>query len=259
MLPLGSPMGLSTFRNDPHLHLARGNLAVRRGDLAAAEEEFLKADKAAPKLMTTKIWLGRYYSTRGMSQQSASQFRGAISASSNRPEGWLLRGALQFRQGQGSESMKSLQRADELDLFDRTAEERLARLYLQSDDLVGANRWYRAALKLTPDSRRLLLARAQIEMRLELPVQAESRLEGILKGEEDAMALMLLAQLKEMQKQQQQARAVYLRILKLEPKNVVANNNLAMLLIRLNESPAEALRYAEIARRAAPNSSATLS
>jgi tetratricopeptide (TPR) repeat protein len=88
--------------------------------------------------------------------------------------------------------------------------------------------------------------------------EARKEIETVLKEEELVPLLVALATIEESEGKSQAAEKHYRRALELQPGNVITNNNLAMLLVKLNQSPEEALKLAEKAYQGQPNSTQIL-
>jgi predicted Zn-dependent protease len=139
------------------------------------------------------------------------------------------------------------------------AEARLAEFYLQAGDFPGAFRWYARALERQPDDKLLRTRQAQMLAVLQRSDQARQVLRSVVDKEDYVPALISLAQLEEAAGGFESSAELLERVLAQDPDNVVANNNLAMLLVQLEKAPERALELAERARRLDSNKPEILS
>ena len=242
--------------NNPHVHLAQGEFAVRKQQNDAAERAFRKAHELAPGLFATNFSLGRFLDFVGTKSAAERYYVAATTASPARPEGWIARAAIHFRKDEIPQTLEMLRNAEKADPKGGLAETRLARIYLGIKDFVGALQWYGAALHRSPNDTDLQLALGEVQLRLSLKERARKQFEAVLGEQENLAALLFLAQMEQFEGKSEEAEAYYRRALKLDPHNAVANNNLAMLLMQMDRAPQEALNLAKTAMQLLPGTPA---
>ncbi len=233
-----------------------GEVSVRQRQMEPAAVAFRKAYELAPNLFATNLSLGRFLQLNGNHAAAEKHYLAATNASPNRPEGWMALAVIHVRKDEIPEALQMLRRAEKADPKQGLAETRLAKLYLQLKDLLGALRWYQAAHDRNPDDTSVRLALGEVQLRLNLREPAKEQFEVVVAREENLTALIFLAHMEESDGKYGQAEAYYRRALKLDRTNVIANNNLAMLLMQLDRSPQEALTLVKTAFEALPNSAA---
>jgi tetratricopeptide (TPR) repeat protein len=244
---------------DPHVYLARAEMAFRQRDAEQANSAMQRAYEINPKLAATNEWLGRFHQSRGDWKNAERFFRNATEHEPQRINGWLLLAGQQFKRDNISAALESFQRAEEIDRDHRLAEARLGEHYLAINDRLGAIKWYGAAVEKAPDNIPLRLMLGRIQLRLQLNERAKQEFQTVLRRREDITALTALAQIAQGERDYEAAIVLYRRALKVEPNSVVAANNLAMLLIIQSQSPDEALTLAKAAFKQNPDSPAAMS
>jgi tetratricopeptide (TPR) repeat protein len=130
----------------------------------------------------------------------------------------------------------------------------LARVCFAQGDTAQCEAALRKVIELQPDAADGYLMIAQLYLGTNQPQKALTDLQAAAdKNPKDIRPLTIMGVIQSQQNDYQGARASYEKILTIEPKAVVALNNLAYLYSeRLNE-PAKALEMAQRARDAAPN------
>ena len=106
-------------KRDPHLYLARGNMASLEKNLDEAEQAFKRAHELNPKLMTVNIWLGRFYEARRDWNAAETLYYNAVKLAPKRPQGWLLLAGIRFQQHRMADTLT----------FSFTAQKRRTRRY----------------------------------------------------------------------------------------------------------------------------------
>jgi tetratricopeptide (TPR) repeat protein len=241
------------YAKDPHFHLARGEQAVRSGNLEQAEKSYLRARDLGPKLYVTSLNLGRFYEFRMQHDMATKHFVKATELAPRRAECWTYLGNHQFQRGDWDAALKSYRRVRELDADEPLPEIQLAKLCVGVRDYLGARYWYGKALKnAPPNANAIRVALSDVQFRLGLLPEARKEIETVLKTEELAPLLVALATIEEAEKNMQAAEKYYRRALTKKPGDIISSNNLAMLLVRANKSGREALSLAESARKAMP-------
>jgi len=217
---------------DPHVHMAAGELAMLRGDSKAASKAFSKAYGLGPRLVATNLALGRFHELTNNRYEALKMYRKATKLAPERPEAWLLLAADDFEQGEIQQAYQWLLEAEKVDKFQPLAEARLAEFYLGSGDYAGAYRWYRNALAKRPQDDPVQVRMGQMQLVLKRREEARKQFEEVLKRSEYVPALVAMGQLEETDGNLEVSAQLYRRVLKQDPNNIIANNNLAMLLVQ---------------------------
>ena len=242
------------YSKNPHYYLMQGEQAMRSRNFKEAEKSYRKACELGPKLYATSVNLARFYEFRQEHQRARKYYLKAVELAPQRAECWTYLGTHQFRQGQTDEALKSFQRAKKADEDEPLAEVQLAKLSQGIRDYLGARFWYKAALKQEPANKNAIrVALSDVQLRLGLMDEAGKEIEAVLKTEQLVPLLVAMASVEESKDKLKSAKDYYRRALTLDRENIIASNNLAMLLVRMNQSPQEALNLAETARSGMPN------
>jgi tetratricopeptide (TPR) repeat protein len=138
------------------------------------------------------------------------------------------------------------------------AEFRLANLYKATGDLIGARHWYRLALARSDADTRIpvLMALADTQLRLSLWEDAAATLDDVIDAAPSAPVLVARGTVAEEFGEFEQAASLYRDAVRADPGNIVASNNLAMVLVRLDRNPEEALLHSRVALERRPNNAA---
>jgi tetratricopeptide (TPR) repeat protein len=230
--------------SDPHVHLAEGQLAMAIGDPAAARVAFDKAASLAPRSVAVNLARGRFLQVTGERALGRQSFEVAAQAAPDQPTGWLMLAADDFEEYRIEKCLENLRRAESSRAGQPLAEARLAEFYLQIADYPLAYHWFRAAYDRRPEDKLVACRTAQMLIALNRSVEARAILQAVLKREEYVPALVTLSQLEESSGNPELAAALLERVLKQDPRNLIANNNLAMLLVQTKQSPERALSLA---------------
>jgi tetratricopeptide (TPR) repeat protein len=243
------------YGDDPHFLLVRAEQAARSGNLDAAERTYRRAAELGPDLYVTQLNLGRFLERRNEQHRARAAFERAAELAPDKARVWNFLGAHQFRQGQFDAALRSFASSEQADPDQPLGEIQMAKLSLEIGDLLGTRRWYRAALAREPENPDpIRVALSDVQLRLELFDEARAEIEAVLEKQELGPLLVALGYVDESQGRPQAAERRYRRALTLHPDNVIASNNLAMLLVATSRNPDEALRLAEAARSQQPNS-----
>ena len=245
---------------DPHFYLAQAEQAINGRNLDAAERAFKRACELGPDLFVARLNLASFYQSRNRHELARDYYLEAIELAPKRPGCRTALAIHQFKQGQLADALESFRAAEKLDPQEPLAEVPMARLHVDIQDFVGARRWYQAALARQPkDDGPIRTSLSRVQMRLGLLDEAKEQIETVLADKKDDVSLLAaLAVLEQTQGDLKQAEKHYRRVLRLDPGNVLANNNLAMLLLELNRSADEALKLVEAALEKAPQSATVL-
>jgi tetratricopeptide (TPR) repeat protein len=243
----------------PHFHLIRGEQAMRSGNFEEAERAYRKAHILGRDLYTTSLNFARFYEFRQEHESARKYYLKAVELAPKRAECWTSLGTHQFQEGLAHAALKSFRRAKEADEDEPLAEVQLAKLNLYIRDYLGARRWYQAALAQDPAEKNAIrVALSDVQLRLGLLDEAHKEIEAVLKTEELVPLLVAMATIEESREKPKNAENYYRRALKIHPNNIIASNNLAMILVRMNRSPKEALKLAEKAISVKPNNAQIL-
>ncbi len=243
----------------PHFHLMRGEQAARSRNFDAAEQAYRRAYELAPKLFVTSLNLARFYEFRKNNARARRFYRIAVEQAPKRASAWDFLAAHQLHQGQIDDALEGFRKAETLDARQPLAEVRLAELSARISDYIGARRWYKTALTRAKTGRNpIRIALSDAQMRLGLIDEARAEIERVLKSEEVVPLLVARGYIHESQGEPEEAERRYRRAITLDPGNVVAGNNLAMLLVRREKAPKEALALAESARKMQPRNGSVL-
>jgi tetratricopeptide (TPR) repeat protein len=235
--------------NDPHLYLAVGQLAVAMRDKDSAGAAYDQAQQIAPGLAVVNISRGRFLQLIGDSEGARRDFQSAVEAAPKQPIGWHMLAIDDFRNDRIQECLENLKKAEASRPGQPVAESRLAEFYLQAGDYPDAYLWYVRALERAPDDQLIKCRAGQMLTILKQPDRAREIFRSLIEPDGFVSALVALAQLEEAEGNWAEAAQLYERVLKQDENNVVANNNLAMLLVQLGQTPERALKLVERAQR----------
>jgi tetratricopeptide (TPR) repeat protein len=234
---------------DPHVYLAAGQVAMASRDFDTARGAYDRARQLRPNSAAVLLSRGRFLQYSGDNAQARSEFEAAAKITADQPAAWLLLAADDFQQDRIDACLKNLQQAEACRPGQPLAEARLAEYYMQLGDYPSAYRWFGRALTRQPEDKLLKTRVGQMLSVLNRPDEAREALSAVVAKEECVSALVSLAQLEEAAGELDSAAALMERVLKQDGNNIVASNNLAMLLVQLDKSPERALELAEQARR----------
>jgi tetratricopeptide (TPR) repeat protein len=243
--------------DDPHFLLIRAEQAMRARNYAAAEADYTRAYDQAPGLFLTSLNLARFYEFTQRQERARAFYVAATEAAPDRAVVWDYLAGHQFAAGETAEALASLRRAEAADAGYPLAEVRLAEFFAGRGDHLGARRWYRAALgRATAGLGPIRVALSDAQLRLGLLEEARETLDAVLTEERSGPVLVARAYVDEAMGDLDAAARRYLEAIQVDPGNVVAANNLAMALIKLDRNPQEALVHARYAAEARPDNGA---
>lgn len=246
--------------DNPLLWIARARLAVGDRGLSAALDALHKAHEMAPELYITNLWLGQFYEEQGSLNDAARYYNAAVAADPQRSDALVGIARLQFRSLDSDGAFRTLQRVAEI-APSLSAESRMAALHLTTGDLPGALMWQERAVAAQPENRDALVALARLQLRLRQFDAARETIERIPVWQDDLTLLLMRAQIEDDAGHSDEAAGWYRKSIQLDPENVLALNNLAMILLTLDESGDdesgdEALKAATAAVNRAPGNPA---
>jgi predicted Zn-dependent protease len=239
--------------NDPHVQLAVGQLAMARRNFAAAKSAYDRAAELAPDSYLVMLTRGQYWQHVGEMARARTDFETAAQKEPDLAAAWLFLALDDFRNNRIDDCRSHLANAEEPGVAESLAERRLAEFYLEVQDYPAAYHSFVRAARQQPDD---LLLKTRVGQTLTLMRRdddARAVLSGICDRSDYLPALIALAQLEETAGQWQSCRALLERALAADPNNIIANNNLAMLLVQLDQEPKRALELATHAGSLAPN------
>jgi tetratricopeptide (TPR) repeat protein len=236
-----------------HMQLALAERAMRSARLEEAGTAYRRAAELAPDLFTTSLNLARYMEFIERPEAARTHYIAATEAAPGRAAPWDFLGAHQFRWGETEAALASLRRAEAASPVQPLAEVRLAELSAGAGDWIGARHWYLRALARAEDGQAAIrVALGNAQLRLGLLHEAAATLDAVLAEEEIVPVLVARGQLDEGLGQLEDAVDRYRRAIRLDPGNLVAANNLAMALVRLDRNADEALTHARYAHQTLP-------
>lgn len=239
--------------NDPHVHRVMGDIAFLRQDFGGAELQYQQALDLNPELMAPNVWMGRFHERRGDWNAAEKYYKIATELTPERSVGWILLASVHFSRDRINEALEDLKRAEATDKDQPPAELRLAQMYIGINDFIGARKWLLLAVERAADNVdiRVLLGRTLLQLKLN--DLAKQQFEAVLEKESHPEALIHLAEIENKDQHLDRAIELYRRLIRDDPKHVIANNNLAMIVIQQRNATDEALRLAEVAWQALPD------
>jgi tetratricopeptide (TPR) repeat protein len=243
------------FAKEPHFLLLRAEQAMRGRNFEAAGLSFAQAHELAPQLYVTALNFGRYHAFMGDNARALPLLQKAASLAPGRAETWWNLGMLQAVLKHEAEALESFKRLETLTPNGPAAETRLAEIRLSELDYEGAEKWFRAALvrpPAQPEKARVQSALGDILLRRGAVREAREQIAAALEYREQPQLVFALGTIEEEQGRWADAEMHYRRVLEIVPDNPLAQNNLAMMLVRQNRSLPEALQLAESARKSIP-------
>ena len=245
------------YASDPHFQLLRGEQAMRGKNVKAAEVAYRRAYELAPKLYVTNLNLARFLDLVKKDRKSAARFYAeSTRLAPKRPEVWKNYAVFLVRQNQPEQALGAFRKLKALDTAAPLPETSMAELSVALARYDEARRWYLAALAQKPspaEVQAIRVALGDVLLRLKRYEEARREIEAALQVQELPPLVFALATIDEAEGKTQAAEARYRQTLKLTPGNPLATNNLAMLLLKSDREPVEALKLAAEARAAIPN------
>jgi tetratricopeptide (TPR) repeat protein len=247
-----------TFAGSPYFHLIRAEQAMRNRAFEAAEEAYRSAIDADPNYFASKLNLGRYLEFVGRQEEAREMYEAAVADAPDRAMTWDFLGTHQFSGGEVEAALESFRNAERAGDEQPLAEFRLATLFKATGDLIGARHWYLQALARSDAETRIsvLMALADTQLRLRLWEDAAATLDEVIDAAPSAPVLVARGTVAEQFGELEQAAALYRDAVRADPGNVVASNNLAMVLVRLGINPEEALLHSRAALERRPDNAA---
>ncbi len=228
--------------------LARAHLAA--GDATLAEEALRAAVAGHPDDVPARVELAELLIGRGDAQAARTLVEGLVQDDPGNVFALALLYRLHTTAGELEAALATAARISTL-RPDQSLGYYLAGLaQWQRHDRAAAARSFEAAIAATPTDWRPYLGLAQLQLELPRPEAALTTFERGVEATNHSLALVTeLATLYESRGRIDDAIAQYEQLLAVQPANLVAANNLAMLIATHRRDPAGLARAAELAER----------
>ena len=268
---------------------ALANLAIQLGDLSLLADVADKTITAAPHSATGYVWRSIVEIRHNDSAKAEADLQTAISVAPHDPIGYLQLGKLRFAQKRFPDgvslleqtlqydpnSVESLSLLADYDLYMKQPDKALARvneqigkrpqnsgfydllarLQIQGKNLDQATASAQKAMQLNPSDNEAMMLYTQTAMLRGQTANAIAATQQWVNAHPgDASAVSLLGTLEEASGNKGQAEADYRKALQIQPRQPLAANNLAYLMLENGENTDVALSLAQIARQSMPNS-----
>ena len=230
----------------PHFQLIQAEKAMQSGNFTVAEKAYRKAVELAPTLYVVHLNLARFLDFKNDTKAADAAFKKALQLAPKNKQCLNSYAVFQFKLDRLNESLELFRKIYRQNNKEPLAEVQLAKLSIKLKDNIGARYWYKAALERAFERKDAIrLALSDIQLRLGLYDEAAEIIEVVLKKEERLPLLIAMGTIQEARENIKDAEIFYRKALKIAPDDVIANNNLAMLLVQINKTPQEALFFAE--------------
>ncbi|SHI58744.1 Tfp pilus assembly protein PilF [Malonomonas rubra DSM 5091] len=242
------------YSQNPFFYLEQGEKAMQSGNLDAAKDAYGKAVKLRPELFVTHLNYARYLDFSGDTVSADTYFQKAVRLAPKNIVPVKNYAVFLYKQDRILDALEHYRKVYALDPLEPLPELQLAQLSLKIKDQIGARYWYKAALSSAKENiNAIKVALGDVQLRLGLYDEAQESIRAVLEKEKQLPLLIAMGTIAENQNDLQQAENYYREAASFEPDSIIANNNLAMLLIRMNKNPEEALQLAEKAYQAKPD------
>ena len=241
----------------PDVPLAWGRYYLRNSRLDAAEKAFLKARELAPRTIPPLLELGEVYiRTPGRANDAVRMYRAAVELDSNNKFAQYGLGIALAATGKRDEALKALEKASELTPQDPAALRAIGRMYLESGELDKALAAFDRGLKRQPQFMPVMLDRGELLARMNRTDDAIAQMSAAEKLAPDSAEVQFrLADVYQSAKRYPEAERAYLKAISLAPKNPLAYNNLAWMMVVSNGDAKKAVELASKAVELSPKSS----
>jgi Flp pilus assembly protein TadD len=264
-------------------------IARQRGDMDLLADVADKTIAAVPRFPGGYVWRAMVEMSHNSADKAEADLKTAMSIAPQSPQAYLELGKIRFAQKRFPEGVAVLEQALQYDpnsvealrlevtydLYAKQPEKALARLnaqiekspknsafydllaelQIQNKNLDQAAAAAQKAMQLNSGDGQAAMLYSQIEVQRGQTAQAISLWENwLVSHPNDAGVLAVLGTLEEATGDMAKAEADYRKALAIQPKQPVAANNLAYLMLANGENVDVALTLAQTARQAMPNS-----
>jgi tetratricopeptide (TPR) repeat protein len=241
----------------PDVQLAWGRFYLRSNQLDQAEKAFLKAREFAPRTIPPLLELGEVYiRAPGRANDAVRMYRAAVELDSNNMFAQFGLGVALAATGKRDEALKALEKASELTPQDPAALRAIGRLYMESGELDKALAAFDRGLQRQPQFIPVMLDRGEVLARMNRTGDAIAQMSAAEKLAPNSAEVQLrLADVYQGAKRYPEAEKAYLKAISQAPKNPLAYNNLAWMMVVTNGDPKKAVELASKAVELSPRSS----
>ncbi|HJW51007.1 MAG TPA: tetratricopeptide repeat protein, partial [Burkholderiaceae bacterium] len=241
----------------PDVQLAWGRYYLRNSRLDAAEKAFLKARELAPKTIPPLLELGEVYiRTPGRASDAVRMYRAAVALDNNNKFAQYGLGIALAATGKRDEALKALEKASQLTPKDPAALRAIGRMHMESGELNKALVAFDRGLERQPQFIPVMLDRGELLARMNRTDEAIAQMSAAEKLAPDSAEVQFrLADVYQGAKRYPEAERAYLKAISLAPKNPLAYNNLAWMMVVSNGDAKKAVELANKAVELSPKSS----
>jgi len=268
------------------------SVAVKKNDAAGLQDVADRTIKLHPNLPNGYLWRGTAEAGRKEYDKAAADFQTVLQKDPNNSTAYLELGQLQIAQGHATEGQSMVAKALDknpgsaralaiLVYYDMQAKQpakaiariqaqiakapnnadlyvELAQVQFATKDFKGSLENARKAMQMNPTSPGPLQMFVEDEVALgEIDSALSSQQAWVNAHTSDSAGYRILGTLQEAKGNTSAATESYKKTLQLDPNDVVANNNLAYMMVESGQNVDVALNLAQAARRNAPDAPAT--
>ena len=216
--------------DDPDAYYNLGTLSLRRNDFPAARRYLQQALKLRPNYPEAWNNLGMMAAQEGRPEEAIDNFQQSLVLRPKYAVALLNLGNMYRRQRNFDKAQESLSHALELQPEDPEINYSLGMLYAQQDQMQRASDYLRRAIELRPDYPEALNNLGVLFVRAKDYATAEQEFKtGIQVAPGYDQSYLNLARLYAMQSDKEQAREVLMELLRIQPQNQGAKNDLGRL------------------------------
>ena len=224
--------------------------------MGRAEKSFQRARELAPGSIPPLLELGEVYIRTGRAGDAGRAYRAAVELDGNNRFAQYGLGVSLAAAGKRDEALQALEKASQLTPKDPAALRAIGRLHLEAGELDKALAAFDRGLERQPQFVPLMLDRAEVLARSNRTGDAIAQMLAAEKlASNSAEVQFRLADIYQGAKRYPEAEGAYLRAIALAPKNALAYNNLAWMIVASNGDPKRAVELASKAVELAPKSS----
>jgi tetratricopeptide (TPR) repeat protein len=246
---------LAMDRNNLQAHLIRSSALIGMNDRDKARQELEYITKAFPQSAEARYQVG-FLAYQEKDYKRAEQIWGDLyKANPNDPRGLMGVTETYAAENRIPEAIKEMQKASDREPQRRDLKMMLANLEVRAERYDDATKIYAGLLEKEPKSPDLLLRLAETQRRKgDLNAAVENFRRCSQEAPSDTQCLLHLGLLLEATGKRDQAKPIYEQILKIQPDQPVALNNLAYIKAEEGVDLDQALTMAQRARQKAPGS-----